>query len=177
MKQSIGSSRRRGWFRYVLLATVMHLVITCHSANASRERISINDGWRFMKYDPEEKVDELIYDLRPEVRRRREIILGEDAATAAVSVEAKKPALKSWVMPTGNDFISDAAERHSRLEGDPGSDLSFVQAKSDDASWERVDLPHFMGYRFGLFNMATQSAGGYVDFDYYRVSDEIAIVD
>ncbi len=29
MEQSIGSSRRRGWFRYVLLATVIHLVITC----------------------------------------------------------------------------------------------------------------------------------------------------
>lgn len=34
-------------------------------------------------------------------------------------------------------------------------------------------LPHFMGYRFGLFNYATQSSGGYVDFDYYRISDQI----
>lgn len=32
------------------------------------------------------------------------------------------------------------------------------------------DLKHFMGYRFALFNYATQSTGGYVDFDYYRVS-------
>ncbi|WPP48789.1 glycoside hydrolase family 43 protein [Catalinimonas niigatensis] len=32
-------------------------------------------------------------------------------------------------------------------------------------------LPHFMGYRFGLFNYATQSPGGYVDFDYFRISD------
>lgn len=31
------------------------------------------------------------------------------------------------------------------------------------------DLKHFMGYRFALFNYATQSAGGYVDFDYYRL--------
>jgi len=31
-------------------------------------------------------------------------------------------------------------------------------------------LPHFMGYRFGLFNFATKSAGGFVDFDYYRVT-------
>lgn len=32
-------------------------------------------------------------------------------------------------------------------------------------------LPHFMGYRFALFNYATKSAGGYVDFDYFRISD------
>ncbi len=34
-------------------------------------------------------------------------------------------------------------------------------------------LPHFMGYRFALFNYATKSAGGFVDFDYFRVSDKI----
>lgn len=34
-------------------------------------------------------------------------------------------------------------------------------------------LPHFMGYRFGLYNYATKKAGGYVDFDYFRISDEI----
>jgi len=35
-------------------------------------------------------------------------------------------------------------------------------------------LPHFMGYRFALFNYATQEAGGHVDFDYFRVSDRIS---
>lgn len=35
-------------------------------------------------------------------------------------------------------------------------------------------LPHFMGYRFGLFNFATQTAGGYVDFDWFRVNDSIS---
>jgi beta-xylosidase len=30
-------------------------------------------------------------------------------------------------------------------------------------------MPHFMGYRFGLFNYATKTPGGYVDFDWFRV--------
>jgi beta-xylosidase len=30
-------------------------------------------------------------------------------------------------------------------------------------------LPHFMGYRFGLFNYATKNAGGYADFDYFTI--------
>src|SRR5690606_18165128 len=33
-------------------------------------------------------------------------------------------------------------------------------------------IPHFMGYRFALFNFATQQAGGYVDFDFFRFSSE-----
>jgi hypothetical protein len=31
-------------------------------------------------------------------------------------------------------------------------------------------LPHFMGYRFGLFNYATKNAGGYADFDFFRIN-------
>ncbi|WP_026728904.1 glycoside hydrolase family 43 protein [Flavobacterium denitrificans] len=31
-------------------------------------------------------------------------------------------------------------------------------------------LPHFMGYRFGLFNYATKNTGGYVDFDWFRIN-------
>lgn len=34
-------------------------------------------------------------------------------------------------------------------------------------------LPHFMGYRFGLFNFATLSPGGYADFDWFRINDQI----
>lgn len=29
-------------------------------------------------------------------------------------------------------------------------------------------MPHFMGYRYGLFNYATKNPGGYVDFDWFR---------
>ena len=34
-------------------------------------------------------------------------------------------------------------------------------------------LPHFMGYRFGLFNYATKEVGGYADFDYFHITDTI----
>ena len=38
----------------------------------------------------------------------------------------------------------------------------------------RYTLPHFMGYRFGLFIYATKEAGGQADFDYFRLSDQIS---
>jgi beta-xylosidase len=49
----------------------------------------------------------------------------------------------------------------------------------DDKTWTPIGtplkmsytLPHFMGYRFGLFNYATKNTGGYVDFDYFHISD------
>jgi len=51
----------------------------------------------------------------------------------------------------------------------------------DGVEWQSIgntlqmiyNLEHFMGYRFALFNYATQTTGGYVDFDYFRVSDRL----
>ena len=48
----------------------------------------------------------------------------------------------------------------------------------DGAHWHKIGstlkmsyrLSHFTGYRFALFNYATKIIGGYVDFDYFRVS-------
>ena len=32
-------------------------------------------------------------------------------------------------------------------------------------------LPHFMGYRFGLFYQSTKESGGWADFDFFHVSE------
>jgi beta-xylosidase len=38
-------------------------------------------------------------------------------------------------------------------------------------------LPHFMGYRFALFNYATKTEGGFVDFNYFRVEGKMTGAD
>ena len=51
----------------------------------------------------------------------------------------------------------------------------------DGKTWNRIGaelkmtytLPHFMGYRFALFNFATKNPGGSTDFDFFRISDSI----
>jgi beta-xylosidase len=51
----------------------------------------------------------------------------------------------------------------------------------DGKSWTAADaklkmaytLPHFMGYRFGLFNYATKAIGGIADFDFFHIEDRI----
>lgn len=35
-------------------------------------------------------------------------------------------------------------------------------------------IPQFMGYRFALFNYATLETGGYADFDYFHIIDQIS---
>lgn len=61
-----------------------------------------------------------------------------------------------------------------------GDKVSFYYS-FDGKEWTQLgetvrtsyELTHFMGSRFALFNYATKSKGGYVDFDYFRVSDAI----
>ncbi|MFY0685795.1 MAG: glycoside hydrolase 43 family protein [Cyclobacteriaceae bacterium] len=58
-------------------------------------------------------------------------------------------------------------------------DIGSFYYSLDNDSWNaigdelhmRYTLPHFVGYRFGLFNYATRSAGGVVDFDYFRIME------
>ncbi|MFD2520608.1 glycoside hydrolase family 43 protein [Emticicia soli] len=54
----------------------------------------------------------------------------------------------------------------------------------DGKTWSRIGeplkmpytIPHFMGYRFGLFNYATKQVGGFADFDYFRIEDTISSI-
>jgi beta-xylosidase len=60
-----------------------------------------------------------------------------------------------------------------------GKDLAQFYYSQNGKSWKAIGapmkmpytLPHFMGYRFGLFNYATLQVGGYADFDFFRISD------
>lgn len=61
-------------------------------------------------------------------------------------------------------------------------DLATFFYSLDGKTWKRMGdtlkmpytIPHFMGYRFGLFNYATESTGGFADFDYFRIKDRIS---
>src|SRR5450759_4328332 len=37
-------------------------------------------------------------------------------------------------------------------------------------------IPQFIGYRFALFNYATKNTGGFADFDYFHISDNITML-
>jgi beta-galactosidase len=108
----------------------------------TRQCISINEGWSFYKYDSITKADDLIYEVRPEVKDRRDDGPADAKPTEAVDVKASRLELKPWILPTGNDFIKDLSKCHVRPEGNPGNNFPFVQNNFDDGSWENVNLPH-----------------------------------
>ncbi len=61
------------------------------------------------------------------------------------------------------------------------ADKAYFYYSLDGKDWTAIgeslhmvyDIPHFMGYRFGLFNFATKTAGGYVDFHFFHLNDKI----
>jgi beta-galactosidase len=111
-------------------------------SDSARQRISINDGWRFFKYESATKADNLIYDVRPAINDTVIEKIGDLKPTDAVTVKATQEVLKPWILPTANSFITDPEKRHIRPEGNPGSNFQFVQSSFNDSAWEKVNLPH-----------------------------------
>lgn len=145
-----------------LLACISALAQTAATGadDIHRQRIAINEDWRFYKYDSITKADELIYDVRPEVKDRKDDRPADAKPTEAVGVETSHKVLKPWIMPTGNDFIKDPARRYVRPAGNPGSDFPFVQSDFDDSSWERVHLPHDWAIKGPFFEGQDAEVGG-----------------
>ncbi len=61
------------------------------------------------------------------------------------------------------------------------ADVANFYYSLDGKSWTKIgsqlkmeySMPHFMGYRFGLFNYSAKTPGGFVDFDWFHISDQI----
>ena len=60
-------------------------------------------------------------------------------------------------------------------------DKAYFYYSLDNEEWIQIgdelnmayDWPHFVGYRFGLFYYSTLNVGGYVDFDYFHIADDM----
>jgi len=139
------------WISFQFLSSIVIVVgltflFSCNSKkvenNIPRERISINNGWKFMKYSSEEESDGLIYDLRPEINEVNDTKEADTKPTKAVQIVSANNILKPFILPTANTFIKDSTKHHARPEGNPGMDFPFVQYDFDDSTWENINLPH-----------------------------------
>ncbi|KAL2794744.1 glycoside hydrolase superfamily [Aspergillus keveii] len=87
-----------------------------------RERVSLNTEWRF--WHSKAIPDGVIYDLRP------------DANDTSLVV------LKPWILPSGNDYIQNASDRHEPPSEQPDIDIPYVDLDFNDGEWDAVRLPH-----------------------------------
>jgi beta-galactosidase len=122
-----------------------------------RQRISINNGWRFMRYSL--PPDTLMYAERSVVANRNDNIVADTRASDSIVMYSDR-GLKKWILPTANDFINDPAKKHQRPAGSPGADFPFVQYSFDDKTWEDVNLPHDWAIREPFYSGDNPVVGG-----------------
>ena len=133
---------------FTVIFILAYLIISCQNDtktennNTARNKISINEGWKFFKYTSKGKADDLFYDIRPAIENANDNKAADTPATEAEKLETSQKALKPYILPTANTFIKDSTQHHTRPEGQPGSDFPFVQTRFDDSNWETIDLPH-----------------------------------
>ncbi len=98
---------------------------------------------------------------------------GNSRAIVMVSAESGTP-VEAAAIPLDQKtlFLKIEADFENR------ADKAHFYYSLDGTTWNPIGaalkltytLPHFMGYRFALFNFATKAAGGSVDFDYFRIT-------
>jgi beta-galactosidase len=87
------------------------------AADAPRERISFNDGWRFTKGDSPDANDNLTYGK-----------------------------LKLWLLPTSADLTTNATLISKGYGAEnPAANISFAQLAFNDSQWRLLNLPHDWG--------------------------------
>ncbi len=99
--------------RFLLLIFTVALFAACKSPQ-DRERISLNEGWQFMLVD-----------------------------SADINPALAYPAIKNWLLPSGNDFMMNgtaAARPEGNLDGG-----KFASSAYEDSQWRTVNLPHDWG--------------------------------
>ena len=97
------------------MAAALVLMACGHPVPSGRERISLNQGWRFVHGDPAGAEGKLAY-----------------AAT------------KDWMLPTAGHLVREGAPRE-RPPGNVGEDVAYTRPDFDDGGWRKLDLPHDWG--------------------------------
>jgi beta-xylosidase len=90
-----------------------------------------------------------------------------------VSAQSGKPA-EIQSVPLTRKTVFLKAECNFRDK----ADIANFSYSLDGKKWTQIgsqlkmeySMPHFMGYRFGLFNYSAKTPGGYVDFDWFRIN-------
>ena len=81
-------------------------------------------------------------------------------------------------IPLSGPFSGKTVYLRVECDFQPAPEVARFSYSLDGKSWTPIGrpsrltytIPHFMGYRFGLFFYSTKTAGGRVDFDYYRIA-------
>jgi beta-galactosidase len=105
------------------------------AADGPRERVSINNDWRFTKGDPPGMTTNLT-------------LLAQRAGGrggAAGGGQAANDELWPFILASSNDFIKDPAKRYAPTGTFDASGAPYAAAGFNDSGWRQLDLPHDFG--------------------------------
>ena len=134
------------WWTLPLLAA--HMAAPAYAAAAQdsagpRQRVSINDGWRFHLGDPEGFSAQLQYDVRPEIKESADGKAADARPEEAEKIQRPNEGLlKPWILASGNAFVADPAKRTARPGAEPTLAVPYLRADFDERAWRAVTLPH-----------------------------------
>ncbi|MGC4074888.1 MAG: glycoside hydrolase 43 family protein [Nibricoccus sp.] len=102
---------------------------------------------------------------------------GDTKLVVMLSAETESPVEIARV-PIAQSTVYFKAECDFRIRPEKARFLYSL----DGATWTPIGttlkmaytIPHFMGYRFGLFNYSTKNTGGSADFDYFRIGSAVS---
>ncbi len=155
---------RTGILIFVIASIFSVSILAINKSNKvsrnSREKILINEGWRFYKYNSIEEADSLIYDVRPELKENQDGKPADAEPTEAEKILINKFILKPWILPTGNEFIKDSSKHYMRPKGNPGENFPFVKLNYDDSKWEIINLPHDWAIKGPFLKNNDKEVGG-----------------
>jgi beta-galactosidase len=153
VRNTIGNQKkwfRAGRFGFAFLLALLELpAFEFASAQPARERISIDENWRFTMGDPANSTMSLLYDVRQQQAVKHPAAAEADGNSSSNAVlnandssNLPPTVIKQWILPTGNEFIKDPSRRFVRPQGNPGDGVAYVQPDFDDSGWQRINLPH-----------------------------------
>ncbi len=110
----------------------------------------------------------------------------KNRSLVTAAVREKKPVVLESIPFVGDTVYLRMECDFRPLDGRGSSDLSPRADQAaffyslDGETWTQIGepiplpytIPHFMGYRFAIFNYASKESGGFVDVDYFRVGTE-----
>lgn len=89
---------------------------------------------------------------------------GEESEIASVDFKGQSVLLRA---------ICDFKDRKDEAKFFYSTDNGKNWNQLGDILQMKYTLPHFMGYRYGLFYYSTEQPGGHVDFDYFKIDQKI----
>jgi len=105
-----------GWTCQLALFILLLVSVSGFSTESdnSRERMSLDGGWRFTKGDPAGTGEQLSY-----------------------------PNIKNWILPAGSELTKDhVLAAKTRPAVNPDDVISYARSDLDDSNWRLLNLPH-----------------------------------